>query len=118
MLLISTAKLVSALALCSALIGLVLADGPRNKCVGARLNFCHWRLGSNCAFGSYSDISCFVSPQWRPTQPFANVLFLVSRKGDTCDSIANGAGVGVSVVQSLNSGLDCTFLHTRLRKSN
>jgi hypothetical protein len=88
----------------------------RGRNVSVRgFNFYPWRvvLGANCALDSHSAISCFVSPRRRVTQPSADVLFLAPRQGDTCDSIAQEAGVDASVIASMNSGMDCMFLRTR-----
>jgi hypothetical protein len=120
MLFISTADLVSVLALTSTLTGLVLADGPRPQCIGmAFISISPVTQRADCgSFGLFQrNIMFRKSPDGVPHRLFADgVLILVPRDGGNCTSIAQQAGVNQSTIQTLNPGINCTFFWCALQE--
>ncbi|KAI0245331.1 hypothetical protein BJV78DRAFT_1264734 [Lactifluus subvellereus] len=97
---ISTFVLVSALALCSTLTGVVRAAGPQGP---------QGQQGQQGQQPVCKGASPFSSTAASFHQVLANILLLTCRNGDTCTSIGQQFDVSQQALESMNPGINCKF---------
>lgn len=115
MLSFSTSTLISALALCSALTGLVHATGPRTRCIGTS-SFPRSVDVPACLLGPPDSLQRSIAsrrsrPRDPPPYPSLTSLPLVPRQSNvSCAALEAQGNVNTSTIESMNPGVNCTSL--------